>query len=119
MTQTTDKLLALAEKVASLNPDNPEIGHGMLRTLHSMALDALESHRTEWTEDESHWTDKATGDKYEAVDDPMAPEKPICDGCTFTPQWSKACEHTKRYRDCGQHNRADGRNIIWREVPAT
>ena len=39
-----DDLLALARAVASLNPEVPEIGHGMLRNLHSMAVKALESH---------------------------------------------------------------------------
>ena len=38
-------LIQLAEKVASLNPDIPEIGAGMLAQLHAMALTALENHK--------------------------------------------------------------------------
>lgn len=40
-------LIALAEKIASLNPDFPEIGAGMLKQIHEMAVKCLENHKAQ------------------------------------------------------------------------
>lgn len=90
MKSSFSDLVTLAEKVAALNPDAERIGPGMLRELVSLARKALgdgASEAAKWVEDESHWTDPETGERFVAFNEHG------CDKCSMkymTPQCKRA-----------------------------